>query len=648
MVKKITKENWTPRFYKLNHTLFLTIQILHKMNFKKTLSLFFAIFFLCANGAQATSTAWKENESKGAKSRLIASFYEDDKGQKKLIVGLHFKVGQGWKIYGKGSEGIGMPPSIDFSGSKNYAKHAIIWPQAKEEQETIGKEVYKYSTYHDEVILPIEIDLKKNDQPIELIAKLNYGLCKDVCVPASESFSLNVNEEADEEVLALIQKFYPSQVISKTAVKSEEKAEEADEEKVVKSPQFTFKTSGSALFYALLLAIIGGAILNVMPCVLPILSIKLMSVIKHSNATVSRIRFAFFATACGIISCFLVFAIFAITIQATGNSFGWGFQFQNPYFLISLIVILVLLIGNLIGAFEISFDQFLTNILNRKISETGSNKKNIFIPNFLSGVLSVALATPCSAPFLGSAISFALTQEILIIFLIFSAIGIGFSLPYIILLIAPKLVYLLPKPGNWMVKVKNIMALFLGLTVIWLIYILSDNVGFLQALAAGACAMLLLLCFEIKSKFLQFFSFVTVISLTFSVPTTLQKKTETTQEIEASNIIEFDEMALYGLVEKGETVLVDVTADWCITCKLNKAAVLNNKEVIEKLNSKNILIMRADITKPNEEVMKFLKKHQRFAIPFNAIYGPNAKGGLLTSELLRKKELIKLIDQASN
>ena len=176
------------------------------MIFKKPLSIFLAIFFLGANIASAASTAWQENESKGAKTRLIASFYEDEKGQKKLIAGLHFKIGHGWKIYGDGSEGIGMPPSIDFLGSKSYSKHAIIWPKAKQEEETIGKEVYKYTTYHDEVILPVEIDLKENSNPAELTVKLNYGLCKDVCVPASENFSLTVSQETDEEVLDLIQK----------------------------------------------------------------------------------------------------------------------------------------------------------------------------------------------------------------------------------------------------------------------------------------------------------------------------------------------------------------------------------------------------------------------------------------------------------
>jgi suppressor for copper-sensitivity B len=238
-------------------------------------------------------------------------------------------------------------------------------------------------------------------------------------------------------------------------------------------------------------------------CVLPVLSIKLISVIKHSDAPIARIRFAFLATICGILSCFFAFALLAAIIKFTGNSLGWGLQFQNPYFLISLIVILVLFLGNLLGFFEINFNQFLSTILNKKITE-GEDKKNIFIPNFLSGVLAVMLATPCSAPFLGSAISFALTQNFAVIFLIFLFIGFGFSLPYIILIASPKLFYLLPKPGNWMVQIKQVLAGLFAATVIWLVYVLSHIIGSFPAFLAGALAITLLAAIKIRSEFLKY------------------------------------------------------------------------------------------------------------------------------------------------
>lgn len=596
---------------------------------KKFFTLFCAAFLLHANVANSAITDWKKNDISGAKTRLLASFYQDKNGEKKLITGVQFEMQSGWKIYGQGSEGIGMPPSFDFAGSKNYSKHQIFWPKAEEHEEKIGSETFQYFAYHNEVILPIVVELKEKDQPTELTLKLNYGLCKDICIPASEEFSLKVSTDPDQEALNLIQKFYPEKII-------DESKNIAQTQKPATSPSLT---------YWLFLAVIGGAILNIMPCVLPILSIKLLSVIDHLEAKISRVRFAFFSTICGIVLCFVIFAICAALIKLAGNSFGWGLQFQNPYFLIFLIVILVLFIANLLGVFEITFDQFTLNFLNKKITDS-EGKKNIFIPNFLSGILAVLLATPCSAPILGSAISFALTQEMSDVFLIFLAIGVGFASPYIILLIAPKLIYLLPKPGNWMLTAKRILVLLLGITLAWLSYILSHNIGVIPAIVVTVLALLLLLCFEIKLKFIKLLTFVAILAATFAMPYYDTKPSNEGKETPQSIWIKFDEKFMYQLIMQNKVVVIDVTADWCITCKVNKLTVLNDKEIVEKLSSENIVTMRADITKPDEEVMKFLRKHNRFAIPFNAVYGPNAKTGMLTSELLTKKELLELIDKA--
>ncbi|NBV05873.1 MAG: hypothetical protein EBS06_01375 [Proteobacteria bacterium] len=596
---------------------------------KKIFALLFAALFLQITNANCAISDWKENESKGAKTRLLTSFYQNENGEKKLIAAIEFKIKDGWKIYGQGSDGIGLPPSFDLSESKNYLKHEIIWPKAEEQEEKIGNEVFKYSAYHGDVILPINIDLKDNSKESELVLKLNYGLCKEVCIPVNESFTAKIIDEVDPEALSLIQKFYPEK-ISSTLVES------ASDQKPPMS---------SSIFYWSLIAIIGGAILNIMPCVLPVLSIKLLSIINHLDTKISRIRFAFFATICGIISCFFIFAVCAALIKFVGNSFGWGLQFQNPYFLIFLIVVLTLFTANLLGIFEITFDQLALNFLNKKITDS-EGKKNIFIPNFLSGILAVLLATPCSAPILGSAISFALTQNMFAVFFIFCSIGIGFSLPYIFLIIAPKLVYLLPKPGNWMLGIKKLMAALLVITVFWLAYVLSHNIGFIPALGVVILALLLLLCFELKLKFIKFLAFALVLSATFAMPRQILKTVEIPEEIPASICIKFDEKLIHQLVMEGKVVVVDVTADWCITCKINKLTVLNSKEIIEKLNDPNIVTMRADITKPNEEAMMFLRKFNRFAIPFNAVYGPNAKKGLPTSELLSKKELLELIEKA--
>ncbi len=605
--------------------------------FKIILALFLASFLLIGK-VEAANSEWKNalESNSGAKVRVLSSFYTDDKQQKNLILGLQINIKGGWHVYGNDSGGIGMPPSVDFAGSSNYKQHQIFWPQAISKEEKIGAETIKYSVYEDEVILPIEIVLKNNDQPTQLKLKLQYGLCKDICIPASAEFVLDIENKEDADSLKMIQKFIDKKIIF------ENEGDKIAEQSAEKNSQLATIT----LLPALLAAFLGGLILNIMPCVLPVLGIKLMSVIKCQESKTSRIRFAFFATTLGIISCFAVFAVFAIIIMLTGNIFNWGLQFQNPYFLIFLIMILLGFAANMIGMFDITFDQFASNFINKKITEKESDKRNIFMPNFLSGILAVLLATPCSAPFLGSAISFSITQSSPVIILVFLTMGLGLALPYIIMIISPKIVYLLPKPGNWMLRIKNLMTIFLIATIAWLIYVLANNIGNAAAAIAAIASVLFFTCFKIKIKSLQIISFALLAITMIILPQVFQGFKKARHPADAL-WIQFNEEGLHALVANGQTVVVDVTADWCITCKFNKLRVFHDTEVVDHLRDNNIVAMRADITKPDETVLTFIHKKGRYAIPFNAVYGPNAPDGLLTNELLNKKELFELIDKAS-
>lgn len=604
---------------------------------KTKFALFFIAIFLHSSLTSAATSNWQENQSHGAKTRLIASFYQDKQGKTRLIAGIHFKIARGWKIYGHGSDSVGLPPAIDFSKIPNFGNYNIHWPRPIIEREKFGDQSFTYNTYKGELILPISIQMPDMSKPLTLDITLDYGLCKDVCVPATESFILEIPHEADIEALHSIQAFFPERIVpTTTQANSQSKNYDLANQSSNDYPM--------TLIWMLLLAVMGGLILNIMPCVLPVLSIKLLSIIEHSNAKISRIRFSFIATILGILSCFTLFAFLAAAIKLTGNSLGWGLQFQNPYFLIFLILILVIFTINLLGLFEINFSQTLATFLDKKINK-GEKKHNIFIPNFLSGILAVLLATPCSAPFLGAAISFALVENIFVIFLMFIAIGIGFAAPYFILLAMPQLVKKLPKPGNWMNHVKKLMALLLGMTVIWLLYILANNMGPLPALSVAILAIILVSCGKIKSNLLRYIAIILTISLLFSLPSDLPRITPQTHNNERY-WQDFDEMEIHKQVAKGNVVIIDITADWCITCKFNKLRVLHSQKITDILSQSNIIAMRGDITKPNPDIMKYLGKNNRFAIPFNAVYGPNAKKGLLASELLSTEELLTLIRQA--
>lgn len=624
------------------------------MHTKKFLIFVITLLFAASN-INAASTAWQEDQNSKSKVKFLASFYSDNTSENadKLIVGVHFKIPSGWKIYGDDqsvgiNDGIGVAPSFDFTKSDAYSSHQTLWPKPEIGMEEVGKDVLKFSFYKDEVIIPIAISLKEISKINNISLQLNYGICKDVCVPVNQEFTLQVPQKIDENALQEIQKF----LVDKTVIAASESKLDLES-----SPEKSSYKEIQTFLWIIVLGILGGMILNVMPCVLPVISIKLFSIIyaaesyrqRHETLQPSRVRLAFLSTIVGIMSCFAFFAIIAGVIKLTGNQLGWGFQFQNPHFLVFLIAILTIFTANLIGLFEFNFERVFSNFLNNKIieiemQEEAAQRKSIFLTNFISGILAVILATPCSAPFLGAAISFALANNFLVILTVFLSIGIGFSAPYILMIASPRLIEILPKPGAWMVQIKHLMTLMLVATIAWLIFVLSKTTGSSAAVLLVFCSIALLLSFKLKTNFLRFFAIAILLSSMFSTSFITNK---TSKGFYDDKWWEFNEEEIHRQVALGNTVFIDITADWCITCKFNKKRVLEDKRVMGVLKGGNMVIMRGDITKPNEKIMQFIRSHDRFAIPFNVIYGPSAPSGLLTSEILSKREVFKLIAQAS-
>jgi suppressor for copper-sensitivity B len=591
---------------------------------------FFTFISLTQKGFCA-STSWQKTKNDAIENRLIISAYQNQ-NDKKIIGAIHFKIKDGWKIYGKDVDGIGMLPTIDFKGSNNYKFHEVFFPKPEIGEEKIGKDTIKYSYYKHEVLIPFSLELDELKTQNNINLKLNFAYCNDVCIPHEQEFSLAFDDKIDQKSLRLIQKFYDQDLgLEKIETNSQQ--------------QQTITVNNKPILLILFFAFIGGLILNVMPCVLPVISIKLMSVINHSQDSLKKIRLAFLSTFLGILSCFIILALIAITLKLTGNSLGWGLQFQNPYFIIFIIIILIFFTAEFLDIFTINFNQLIASLLVKKIHKDELSK-NIFIPNFLSGVLAVLLATPCSAPFLGSAISFALTQESFGILLIFTVIGIGFAMPYLILMLSPKMSLKLPKPGRWMYRVKQIMAGFLMATIIWLIYILSKNIGVIPAYIIAFLSIGIFAFLSAKGKIKKIIFIGCLIFLSFTLPFEYKENQDNIKAEDDSLWIEFSEKTLEDLIIQDKVILVDVTADWCITCKFNKLRILKSKEIIDKLKSGEIIGLRADLTSPNKKIMDYMKKFNRFAIPFNVVYGPNAKEGILTSELLSKEELLNAIEQA--
>ncbi|MGE4351834.1 MAG: protein-disulfide reductase DsbD family protein [Bdellovibrionales bacterium] len=392
----------------------------------------------------------------------------------------------------------------------------------------------------------------------------------------------------------------------------------------------------------ILFALLGGVILNLMPCVLPVLSLKIFSMMKHGGNEHTLIRHSFLATASGIVFSFILLACVTLALKAGGAVLGWGVQFQQPTFLVVMIMLLTLFTANLWGFFEITLPRFLMDSL------TAEHHPKL-AGDFATGMLATLLATPCSAPFLGTAVGFALAAGPVEILAIFTALGIGMALPYFLIALLPHIAHAMPRPGKWMIVLTRLLGFGMAGTTVWLLSVLYDQIGkqLTALIALGLCAILFQLFLRHKNilrlltlpVILGVFVGAFTIGLAATIPPSVAKDSGVWEK--------FDEAALSRYVSEGKTVFVDITADWCITCKANKRFTLSRDKVAERLfHSKNVVAMQGDWTTPDPVLTAFLHKHGRYGIPFNAVFGPQAPGGILLSELLTPSAVLEALDHA--
>ncbi|MCE3233236.1 MAG: putative fused thiol:disulfide interchange protein: activator of DsbC [Rickettsiaceae bacterium] len=624
-------------------------------------------------------------------------------------LGLYFKLEPGWHIYWRTPGDVGFAPVLDWTGSENIADTQTSWPAPLRSREKITDDSYAESYYYkDEVLLPITLTPENPVNTTKAKLHINYAICKNVCIPAEADFTIDIlPKHNDTKANELINRFAAQtpkengtngltigEVISDdtnirvtvnsvSGLDNPEIFIESDETVGFFNPQIeqsgnnavftlpitffsdnkslsgknltiTFKNgshsvektttlsgskpaqpSQSNIITILLFALLGGLILNIMPCVLPVLSIKLLGIIKHSTSSKKQIASSFIVTSLGILFSFVALALLVTSLRTAGMNVGWGFHFQEPLFIIALVIILTLFAANMWGLFE-----FRTPQLNNELHKASS--ENSILGNFLTGILATVLATPCTAPFLGTAVGFAITQSSYVIIATFAAMGLGMATPYLFFSIFPGLVTRLPKPGQWMVTLKKIMGGLIALTALWLIWILSHQLGVIAALILlSLCILKLLLLIK---KPIRYGLLIAIIFLAFTVPTRIQNNKPET----ASNEFwqPFDESKIAGLVVSGKIVFVDVTADWCLTCKVNKLVILDNSEIRSEFERLGIVPMQADWTTKDETIANYLRKHNRAGIPFNIVYGPSAPDGIVLSELLRKEPLIDALEKA--
>jgi suppressor for copper-sensitivity B len=398
-------------------------------------------------------------------------------------------------------------------------------------------------------------------------------------------------------------------------------------------------------------ALLGGLLLNLMPCVLPVLSLKLLSVVSHGGSAPREIRAGFLATAGGILFSFLVLAGAAITLKLTGSAVGWGIQFQQPLFLVFMVVLVTGFAANLWGLFEIPLPRAIADIAVGGHNHDGRYSTSLG-GHFATGALATLLATPCSAPFLGTAIGFALARGPLEILAVFTALGLGLALPYLLVAAFPALASRMPRPGRWMLVLRRVLGGTLALTGVWLLSVLAVQVSPAAALAVGALMAAFTLVLAIRKRLpgrarIAGGALAAVLALTaFGLPLTLDRHASQAAAAIDARWTPFDKAAIAGQVAAGRTVFVDVTADWCITCQANKKLVLTRGAVAERLFGKDTVPMRADWTRPDDRIAAYLAEHGRYGIPFNIVYGPGAPDGIPLPELLTESAVLAALDRA--
>lgn len=604
------------------------------------LTTIFCLIFLYHNPAfSATNSAQIDQ----ADVILLGGSYEGGKAQ----IGLNFKLKKGWHIYWRAAGDTGFPPTLDWATSTNIASNQISWPAPKRLKQQIQADNFMESyIYENEVTLPIAVTATEPSKPLDINLNASFAICAELCIPGNVDLSLKLEpgfkSAENMEIIASAQKLVPQEnegkdkpvIVSSESIEMNKDAPTS----AAKSPASEHPAGMGIMVTMLAFAFIGGLILNVMPCVLPILSIKLLGIIKHGGGNKHEVKSSFLLTAAGIITSFLAFALITIWLKEAGEIVGWGLHFQQPYFIIALVVILTLFAANLWGLYEININLNLPQ-------QTGGA-----IGHFMSGLLATVLATPCTAPFLGAAIGFAVTQGAFEIIVIFLAMGLGLAFPYLLFSVVPGLVTKLPKPGKWMIIIKKIMGSLLAVSAIWLIWVLSNQLGHMAA------AILLILCI---AKLIKLWAcrhveairkirvplLLLIIFLSFTIPVKISNYGE--QKAAHEDMWEdFKPEQIAPLVANGKIVFVDVTADWCLTCKVNKLTVLNRAEIQAEFSRLNVVAMQADWTNRDPEIPKYLMKNKRAGIPFNIVYGPAAPDGIILSELLSKKEVLEALQKA--
>ncbi len=619
--------------------------IKQKLSFGLFFSLFFSLSFSGVSLAQdsrraleASPSDWVEGKTKASQVRLVSSLSSLSPKTEEILLGLEFRLAPGWHVYWKNAGDVGYAPRLRWTLPPEWRPLDLLYPAPKE---FLGSEKLKLISwgYEDQVtylnFLSRSSEKPHSDEPLVIELKLDYLVCAEQCIPETAHLALKIpvsEEKKSQDYLLLMNTLQSlprarddviAQWLSPTQLKlsfydlspdfisffSREHSGrfwrqssltsndfEFEFKKAISKPLellagaekdfFTFELKApemaaglGVILSILLIAFIGGLLLNLMPCILPVVLMKTHFMFRAKEEGKS-FRPSLFFSILGIVLSFVAIGAFTAILRMSGEQIGWGFQFQSPGFLLFLIILLFLFALNLLGVFEI------------RLPARWSTKLAAPSGAFLEGVFSTLLATPCSAPFLGTALSFALTQNIGMSLFIFFVLGLGLAFPYIVFLVFPGVLKFLPRPGPWMQKLKIFLALSVFVVVLWLSYLFLQQTHVIEIKNESSSAI-----------------------------------TEVEREIQES--------------KNSKTFFIYITADWCFTCKFNEISLIRTDSFEKFLKDQDIQVRRIDWTKREPEVARFLDRYGRVGIPFAMLIQGDRY--VLFSELMTKDSTEKQI-----
>ena len=652
----------------------------------KFLKISFLLFFCIAINAVTVDT--------GHANVSLVKFESVQGNQTKNLIGIRMDMQKNWHTYWKNPGDSGGPINVNWSHNDNISISELYWPTPS----LIPYEPLMTYGYKNFVIFPFEI-INSNNKNSFIEASIDFLICDDVCVPEKAFIKTNLQDiETDNSlhdwflkvptqtlpVKASLEKDFinirfssPFNVTSAIFfVDNQDIVEHASDQilskeennyllkvkKIVDAEPFAnlsgvisinnnesfiidAEIDGAqqnslniSFIQALIFAFIGGLILNLMPCVFPIISLKVLSFVSMSNQSPAKIRAHALSFCTGVMISFLMIGLAMILLKQAGLFLGWGFQLQSPL-VVGLLSLLMFIIG-LVLLSDINIGSSLTRL-------GGLGSSDNLIGSFSTGILAVIVASPCTAPFMGAALGYALIQPSGVTLPIFSALGLGFAFPYFILSASPSLINYLPKPGNWMVTLKEFFAFPMFATSIWLIWVFSFQTSSNEVIFLLITILLISLLIWIASKinkpnyrmiififaiFIIFFQFKDIPSQKIQSPNAMK--------LESFNYVEWNENIENEYQSKNQAYLINFTAAWCITCQTNDKIALSRPNIKEYIYENNIEYVVADWTNKNDEILKTLESYNRNGVPLYIFWKPGMKKSKILPAILTEQILL--------